>query len=180
MEDVRRDTTPIYDDAFVVHEGYQVRGERLCELAPTDDPQHEAQLHQQAFYPKEIHMTTRGLQDRIDYLRNELKRHAGWFLRRNIDDQYQISGDKIARSTTHNIDIAQYMEIRTTSKQTKVKLISNKAEYKSRHVHDFSIITTDHDLNEDYAIQMIRHDTKASNNATILTYLPTNNVSSSL
>eukprot|EP00971_Amphidinium_carterae_P251273 4988007-Amphidinium_carterae.2 len=49
------------------------------------------------------------------------------------------------------------MEMRTTFKHTKVELHSYKADYKSRHFHDFSIITTEHDLNEDYAIHMITH-----------------------
>eukprot|EP00971_Amphidinium_carterae_P004420 88490-Amphidinium_carterae.1 len=47
--------------------------------------------------------------------------------------------------------------IRTNYKQTKVKLITDTTNYKSRHYHDFSIITTEKDLNEEYALHMLDH-----------------------
>eukprot|EP00971_Amphidinium_carterae_P033933 667905-Amphidinium_carterae.2 len=106
--------------------------ERLCELVPTQQarrlsyPQHDARLHQQAFYLTVIHATTSSLQELTDYLKNKQKRHTGCFLRRNIDNQYQINRDRIAKSTTHNIDIGQYMEIQMTFKQTKVKVTNQR------------------------------------------------------
>eukprot|EP00971_Amphidinium_carterae_P030752 605151-Amphidinium_carterae.1 len=39
--------------------------------------------------------------------------------------------------------------LRATYKQTKTSVITNRDEYKQRHFHDFSIITTEEDLNED-------------------------------
>eukprot|EP00971_Amphidinium_carterae_P107246 2124627-Amphidinium_carterae.1 len=35
--------------------------------------------------------------------------------------------------------------------------MGNKAEYKNRHFHDFSIIATEKDLNDEYALHMINY-----------------------
>eukprot|EP00971_Amphidinium_carterae_P331566 6465212-Amphidinium_carterae.1 len=43
------------------------------------------------------------------------------------------------------------MEIRTTYKQTHDMIIADKQAYKQHHFHDFSIITSDKDLDEEYA-----------------------------
>eukprot|EP00971_Amphidinium_carterae_P001770 35366-Amphidinium_carterae.1 len=66
--------------------------ERLCQ------PQHEAQLHQQAFYLTVVHTTSSSLNELKEYLRDEQKRHAGWFLRQDFDNQFQINRDRVARS----------------------------------------------------------------------------------
>eukprot|EP00971_Amphidinium_carterae_P306965 6100204-Amphidinium_carterae.1 len=69
---------------------------------------HGARLHQQAFYLTVVHTTTSSLQELTDYLKDEQKRHTRWFLRRNIDNQYQINGDQNAKATTPNINIGNY------------------------------------------------------------------------
>eukprot|EP00971_Amphidinium_carterae_P013051 257253-Amphidinium_carterae.1 len=74
---------------------------------------------------------------------------------------------KIRRQTTPNIqrqitttnklpiNINKYMEIRTTYKQTHDMVIPDKRAYKQHHSHDFLIITTDKDLNKEYATFVI-------------------------
>eukprot|EP00971_Amphidinium_carterae_P168970 3347308-Amphidinium_carterae.1 len=48
------------------------------------------------------------------------------------------------------------MEIRTTFKQSKIRFIANKLDYKTKHFQDFSIITTAYDCNDDYAVTAIK------------------------
>eukprot|EP00971_Amphidinium_carterae_P069195 1369316-Amphidinium_carterae.1 len=121
--------------------------------ARTEDvyPQQAPQLHQQALYLAIVHTTTRNLRDLTDYLRTAQNRQADWFLRRggrDVDYQYPINGDRNARGTTKDIKIGEYMEPRVTYKQTKTNVITNKAEYKAQHYHDFSIIIPEKDLHD--------------------------------
>eukprot|EP00971_Amphidinium_carterae_P304139 6044127-Amphidinium_carterae.1 len=43
------------------------------------------------------------------------------------------------------------MEIRTTYKQSHSKIITDKQTYKQHRLHDFSIITSDKYMDEEYA-----------------------------
>eukprot|EP00971_Amphidinium_carterae_P172055 3411420-Amphidinium_carterae.1 len=47
------------------------------------------------------------------------------------------------------------MEIRTTYKQTHNMVITDKQAYKQHHFHGFLIITSDMDMDEEYAKLMI-------------------------
>eukprot|EP00971_Amphidinium_carterae_P308888 6137906-Amphidinium_carterae.2 len=85
------------------------------------------------------------------------KRHAQWFDRREYDVQFQINGDRVARTTTQPINIGEFMEIKTTYKQTKLRPIIDKVDYKTKHFHKFSIITTEYDCNEDFAVHVSKH-----------------------
>eukprot|EP00971_Amphidinium_carterae_P204032 4048661-Amphidinium_carterae.1 len=46
------------------------------------------------------------------------------------------------------------MELKVAYKQKHRTVIENKLEYKQNHYHDYSIITTPKNLNEDYAVKM--------------------------
>eukprot|EP00971_Amphidinium_carterae_P244379 4852514-Amphidinium_carterae.1 len=51
--------------------------------------------------------------------------------------------------------IGKYMEIKITFKQTLKNIIEDRREYKQTHFHDYSVITTNVHLNEEYAKKMI-------------------------
>eukprot|EP00971_Amphidinium_carterae_P006732 132699-Amphidinium_carterae.4 len=43
------------------------------------------------------------------------------------------------------------MEIKTTYKQTITTAIANKANFKQHRYHDYSVITSDNEMDEEYA-----------------------------
>eukprot|EP00971_Amphidinium_carterae_P188465 3741191-Amphidinium_carterae.1 len=47
------------------------------------------------------------------------------------------------------------MQIKTTYYQTNKTVIANKTEYKRHHYHDYSVITSDKDMDEECAYHMI-------------------------
>eukprot|EP00971_Amphidinium_carterae_P193775 3844885-Amphidinium_carterae.1 len=47
------------------------------------------------------------------------------------------------------------MEIKTTYRQGIQEVIVDKPDYKQSHYHDYSVVTTDIDMNEEYAKHMI-------------------------
>eukprot|EP00971_Amphidinium_carterae_P135609 2686764-Amphidinium_carterae.1 len=76
-----------------------------------------------------------------------------------MDVQYQIkAGAQLQRlggdRETSTIPISQYMELKLAYQQTHRVVIENKADYKQRHFHDYSVITTNVNLNIEYAITM--------------------------
>eukprot|EP00971_Amphidinium_carterae_P102911 2037033-Amphidinium_carterae.2 len=46
------------------------------------------------------------------------------------------------------------MEMKVAYKQIHRTVIENKGDYKQNHFHDYSIITTSTNLNDEYAIKM--------------------------
>eukprot|EP00971_Amphidinium_carterae_P155763 3088611-Amphidinium_carterae.1 len=46
------------------------------------------------------------------------------------------------------------MEIKVAYKQIHRTVIENKGEYKQDHFHDYSVITTSTNLDDDYAVKM--------------------------
>eukprot|EP00971_Amphidinium_carterae_P232819 4620410-Amphidinium_carterae.1 len=46
------------------------------------------------------------------------------------------------------------MELKLAYQQVHRLVIENKADYKQRHFHDYSVITTNQNLNIEYAITM--------------------------
>eukprot|EP00971_Amphidinium_carterae_P002980 58476-Amphidinium_carterae.1 len=65
-----------------------------------------------------------------------------------MDAQFQVQGDRAGRETINRtIPIGKYMEIKTTYKQTCKDIIVDRNEYKQRHFHDDSVITTNLSIN---------------------------------
>eukprot|EP00971_Amphidinium_carterae_P244833 4861108-Amphidinium_carterae.4 len=66
-----------------------------------------------------------------------------------------MQGERIERQNPRTISIGKYMEIKTTYRQGLKEAILDTQKYKQRHYHDYSVISTDIDVNEEYAAQMI-------------------------
>eukprot|EP00971_Amphidinium_carterae_P296613 5892284-Amphidinium_carterae.1 len=88
-------------------------------------------------------------------LKSEQQRNSGWYTMKTLDLQFQIQGDRIQRQTDRAIKIGDYMEIKTTYKKKNTVAILDTQGYKQHHFHDYSVITTDVDMNEDYAKTVI-------------------------
>eukprot|EP00971_Amphidinium_carterae_P066778 1322318-Amphidinium_carterae.1 len=72
---------------------------------------------------------------------------AGWYNRKDVDVQYQIkAGAELQRlggdQEGRTIPIGQYMELKIAYQQVHRTVIENRHEYKQRHFHDYSVITT--------------------------------------
>eukprot|EP00971_Amphidinium_carterae_P315126 6263898-Amphidinium_carterae.1 len=78
---------------------------------------------------------------------------AGWYSRKDNDYQYQIKAGRLG-GDHRTITVGQYMELKVAYKQKHKTVIENKGEYKQNHFHDYSIITTPTNLNDDYAVKM--------------------------
>eukprot|EP00971_Amphidinium_carterae_P174762 3464023-Amphidinium_carterae.1 len=83
---------------------------------------------------------------------------AGWYARKANDHQFQIkAGAELERlggiMDGRSITMSSYMELKVAYKQIHRTVIENKFdnEYKQNHFHDYSIITTSTNLDEDYA-----------------------------
>eukprot|EP00971_Amphidinium_carterae_P055380 1091720-Amphidinium_carterae.1 len=59
-----------------------------------------------------------------------------WFPRCELDNMFQINGDRTARTTNNMIPIGKYMEIKTTFTCTRRRIIADKN--KTKHFHDFA------------------------------------------
>eukprot|EP00971_Amphidinium_carterae_P023986 473407-Amphidinium_carterae.1 len=80
-----------------------------------------------------------------------------WYSRKEQDHQYQIkAGETQERlgGPKSTVTVGHYMELKVAYKQKHRTVIENKSEYKQNHYHDYSIITTPKNLNEDYAVKM--------------------------
>eukprot|EP00971_Amphidinium_carterae_P082124 1624455-Amphidinium_carterae.1 len=76
-----------------------------------------------------------------------------------MDVQYQIkAGAELQRlggdREGSTIQISQYMELKIAYQQIHRNVIENKVDYKQRHFHDYSVITTAENFNIEYAIKM--------------------------
>eukprot|EP00971_Amphidinium_carterae_P024232 478280-Amphidinium_carterae.2 len=118
-------------------------------------PQQGQQLLKHPYYLTVVHTTERLLRVLSDGLRDIQSRTGKWFQRKTLDHQYQIQGDRIGREGNRTINIGKYMEIKTTYRNTVRDVIVDKPDYKQRHYHDYSVITTDIYVDEEYARQMI-------------------------
>eukprot|EP00971_Amphidinium_carterae_P345586 6486613-Amphidinium_carterae.1 len=56
-------------------------------------------------------------------------RDSGWYARKTLDKQFQIHGDRLQGKTNYPIRISQYMQIKTSLKQTNTTIIGNKPAY---------------------------------------------------
>eukprot|EP00971_Amphidinium_carterae_P096961 1919468-Amphidinium_carterae.1 len=118
-----------------------------------------AQHLRQPHYLTVVHTTERLITERLSEpckdLKSEQQRNSGGYTKKTLDVQFQIHSDRIQRQTDKAIKIGDYMEIRTTYKQKNTVAILDKQGYKQHHFHEYSVITTDIDMNEDYAKTMI-------------------------
>eukprot|EP00971_Amphidinium_carterae_P082506 1631828-Amphidinium_carterae.1 len=81
---------------------------------------------------------------------------TGWYSRKDIDSQYQIkAGRSIGRQSgwQRTINVGKYMELKVVYRQHR-KAIEEKGEYKQNHFHDYNIITTSTNLDDNYAVKM--------------------------
>eukprot|EP00971_Amphidinium_carterae_P102525 2029536-Amphidinium_carterae.1 len=53
-----------------------------------------------------------------------------------------------------SITVGNYMELKVAYKQIHRTVIENKGQYKQNHFHDYSVITTSTNLDDDYAVKM--------------------------
>eukprot|EP00971_Amphidinium_carterae_P243485 4835185-Amphidinium_carterae.2 len=120
---------------------------------PADYPQPGRQL-QQTHYLVIIHTTTRLINTLKDELKQIQSRNSGWHTKKTLDKQFQIHGDRVQRPSKLSIRIGDYMEIKTTHRQNNTMVIANKMTYKQHHYHDYSVITSDLDMDEEVAKQM--------------------------
>eukprot|EP00971_Amphidinium_carterae_P008657 170267-Amphidinium_carterae.5 len=68
----------------------------------------------------------------------------------------QINCDRDARPTNHTFPSGDYMEIKTTFKCTRQRIITDKLERKSKHFRNFSIISTG-EFYKDDTVTMIKY-----------------------
>eukprot|EP00971_Amphidinium_carterae_P057080 1128684-Amphidinium_carterae.1 len=67
-----------------------------------------------------------------------------------------MQGDRIQRERAdRTIKIGEYTEIKSRYKQKNREAIVDKQSYKQHHFRDYSVITTDIDVKEEYAKHMI-------------------------
>eukprot|EP00971_Amphidinium_carterae_P262310 5203061-Amphidinium_carterae.1 len=69
-----------------------------------------------------------------------------------MDVQYQIkAGAELQRlqgdREGNTIPISKYMELKIAYQQLHKTVMENKVDYKQRHFHDYSVITTSENLN---------------------------------
>eukprot|EP00971_Amphidinium_carterae_P191799 3805513-Amphidinium_carterae.1 len=77
---------------------------------------------------------------------------AGWYSRKDNDEQHQIkAGAELERlgGDARSITVGNYLELKVAYKQVHRTVIENKGEYKQNHFHDYSIITTSTNLDDD-------------------------------
>eukprot|EP00971_Amphidinium_carterae_P194092 3851402-Amphidinium_carterae.2 len=114
---------------------------------PSEYCQHEDQLHYQAFYLAVAHMTPSSLNDLKDDLHDQQKQHAAWFSRRDIDTQFQINSDRVARTTNNTINIKQGKTLlitltRLTTRLSNDRLVSSSTTLASKRLHTTAKMTT--------------------------------------
>eukprot|EP00971_Amphidinium_carterae_P239479 4754211-Amphidinium_carterae.1 len=76
---------------------------------------------------------------------------AGWYSRKDVDVQYQIkAGAELQRlggdREGSTIPIGKYIELKIAYQQVHRTVITDKFDYKQRHFHDYSVITTSDNL----------------------------------
>eukprot|EP00971_Amphidinium_carterae_P082601 1633970-Amphidinium_carterae.1 len=120
---------------------------------PNDYPQQGQQLLKQPYYLTVVHTTERPLTVLSEDLRAVQGRPGKWFQRKTLDHQYQIQQERERSNCA--INIGKYMEIKTTYRNTMRDVIQDKPDYKQRNYHDYSVITTNKYMDEEYARQMI-------------------------
>eukprot|EP00971_Amphidinium_carterae_P248191 4927732-Amphidinium_carterae.1 len=81
---------------------------------------------------------------------------TGWYARKDIDHQYQIKGERLGRESNwgKTITVGRYMEFKVVYKQQYRTAIEDKIKYKQNHFHDYSIITTNRNLDDNYAVKI--------------------------
>eukprot|EP00971_Amphidinium_carterae_P013343 263053-Amphidinium_carterae.1 len=128
---------------------------------PTEFPLTAADFTDQDHYLVIVHTTEKLLKNLKTDLEIKTARTdmAGWFNKKDMDVQYQIkAGAQLQRlggdRDGNTIAISQYMELKLAYQQVHRQVIENMADYKQRHFHDYSVITTHENLNIDYAITM--------------------------
>eukprot|EP00971_Amphidinium_carterae_P119987 2376555-Amphidinium_carterae.1 len=126
---------------------------------PNDFQRTSQQFTHQDFYFVVIH-TTEGL---LREMKSDIEQATqssdmtGWYSRKDQDRQYQIkAGEALERlgGSTKTVEVGKYMELKVAYKQKYRNAIENKLEYKQNHFHDYSIITTAKNLNDNYAVKM--------------------------
>eukprot|EP00971_Amphidinium_carterae_P301785 5995758-Amphidinium_carterae.1 len=109
----------------------------------------------QSYYFTVVH-TTDKLLEQLQLDLKEKNRETSWYSRKDMDKQFQIKVERVGREGQSKTNmIGQYLEIKVTYKQTLKNIIEDKTEYKQTHFHDYSVITTNTYLNEEYMKKMI-------------------------
>eukprot|EP00971_Amphidinium_carterae_P302589 6012513-Amphidinium_carterae.2 len=81
----------------------------------------------------------------------------GWYARKDIDYQYQIKGERLGRESnwSRTIAVNKYFELKAVYKQQHRKVIEDRRDYKQTHYHDYSVITTNLGIDEEYIKKII-------------------------
>eukprot|EP00971_Amphidinium_carterae_P267318 5302639-Amphidinium_carterae.1 len=66
---------------------------------------------------------------------------TGWYARKDIDNQYQIKGERLGRESNWEmtITVGKHFELKVVYKQQNRKAVEDKLKYKQNHYHDYSI-----------------------------------------
>eukprot|EP00971_Amphidinium_carterae_P180870 3587932-Amphidinium_carterae.2 len=104
-------------------------------------------ITQRSYYFTVVH-TTDKLRERLQQDVKDKNRESNWYSRKDLDRQFQIKGEQVGREGAwRTITIGLYMEIKMTYRQTLKNIVEDTKEYKQRHFHDYSEITTNIYLN---------------------------------
>eukprot|EP00971_Amphidinium_carterae_P335660 6471630-Amphidinium_carterae.1 len=126
---------------------------------PEDFKRTAPQFTSQYFYWVVVHTTEGLLREMTADIQMMMQRQdvTRWYSRKDCDSQYQIkAGEVLGRLSEwkKTINIAKYMDIKVVYKQQHRKAIEEKVEYKQNHFHDYSIITTNTNLDDNYEVKM--------------------------
>eukprot|EP00971_Amphidinium_carterae_P059218 1170962-Amphidinium_carterae.2 len=126
---------------------------------PDDYKKSSYQFTQQDYYFVVVHTTEGLLREMTADIAIATQRDdmTGWCARKEIDTQYQIkAGEVLGRLSgwKKTINVGKYMELKVAHRNTDRSIIEEKIEYKQNHFHDYSIITTNMNLDDNYAVKM--------------------------
>eukprot|EP00971_Amphidinium_carterae_P323852 6436275-Amphidinium_carterae.4 len=126
---------------------------------PDDYKTSAVQFTQQDYYFVVVHTTEGLLREMTADIHMSAQRPdlAGWYARKDIHMQYQLkAGEVLGRLSgwTRTLDVGNYMEFKVVYKQQHRRPIEDKIEYKQNHFHEYSLITTNTNLDDDYAVKI--------------------------
>eukprot|EP00971_Amphidinium_carterae_P190379 3778310-Amphidinium_carterae.3 len=126
---------------------------------PEDYKKASSQFTTEDFYFVVIHTTEGLLRDMTEEIASSMQRNdvTGWYASKDIDNQYQIKcGEVLGRISgwQRTLNVGKYMELKVIYRQQHRNPIENKTEYKQNHYHDYSLIMTNTNLDDDYAVKI--------------------------
>eukprot|EP00971_Amphidinium_carterae_P096120 1902062-Amphidinium_carterae.1 len=125
---------------------------------PDDYKTAAVQFTQQDYYFAVVHTTDDLLRQMTSDLQMTTQRNdmIGWYAGKDVDHQYQIKGERLGRESSwgKTITVGKYMDLKVVYRQQHRKAIEEKVKSKQNHFHDYNIITTNRNLDDNYAVKM--------------------------